>query len=65
MRGLWGVLTLYCGLVVVNAVSSLDQQELNEKLIGVKKVAGGGLQDSLFVNGVAFKKTVRCSARGY
>jgi len=43
--------------MVVNAVSSLDQQELNEKLIGVKKVAGGGLQDSLFVNGVAFKKT--------
>lgn len=31
--------------------------DLNEKLIGVKKVTGGGLQDSLFVNGVAFKKT--------
>lgn len=44
--------------MVVDAVYSLDQDELNEKLIGVKKVPGGGLQDSLFVNGVAFKKTV-------
>lgn len=48
-------------LVCVKAVESLDQDELNEKLIGVKKVPGGGLQDSLFVNGVAFKKTV-CGA---
>lgn len=43
--------------VVVDAVYSLDQDQLNEKLIGVKKVPGGALQDSLFVNGVAFKKT--------
>ncbi|KAH8422779.1 T-complex protein 1 subunit eta, variant 2 [Aspergillus melleus] len=43
--------------MVVDAVLSLDQDDLNEKLIGVKKVTGGGLQDSLFVNGVAFKKT--------
>lgn len=43
--------------VVVDAVLSLDQDDLNEKLIGVKKVTGGALQDSLFVNGVAFKKT--------
>jgi T-complex protein 1 subunit eta len=43
--------------VVVDAVLSLDQDDLNEKLIGVKKITGGGLQDSLFVNGVAFKKT--------
>jgi T-complex protein 1 subunit eta len=43
--------------MVVNAVAALDQDELNEKLIGMKKVPGGGLQDSLFVNGVAFKKT--------
>lgn len=42
----------------MNAVYSLDQEELNEKLIGIKKVPGGGLQDSLFVDGVAFKKTV-------
>ena len=53
----------YCGLlivgfsVVVDAVLSLDQDDLNEKLIGVKKITGGALQDSLFVNGVAFKKT--------
>lgn len=44
--------------MVVNSVYSLDQEELNEKLIGIKKVPGGGLQDSLFVDGVAFKKTV-------
>ncbi|KAI9844900.1 MAG: T-complex protein 1 subunit eta [Sclerophora amabilis] len=43
--------------MVVDAVLSLDQDDLNEKLIGIKKIAGGGLQDSLFVNGVAFKKT--------
>ncbi|KAI9685216.1 MAG: T-complex protein 1 subunit eta [Bogoriella megaspora] len=43
--------------MVVDAVLSLDQDDLNERLIGIKKVTGGGLQDSLFVNGVAFKKT--------
>ena len=43
--------------MVVDSVLTLDQADLNEKLIGVKKVTGGGLQDSLFVNGVAFKKT--------
>ena len=43
--------------MVVDAVYSLDQDQLNERLIGVKKVPGGALQDSLFVNGVAFKKT--------
>jgi T-complex protein 1 subunit eta len=43
--------------VVVDAVLSLDQDDLNVKLIGIKKVTGGALQDSLFVNGVAFKKT--------
>ena len=43
--------------MVVDAVLSLDQDDLNEKLIGIKKITGGGLQDSLFVNGVAFKKT--------
>jgi T-complex protein 1 subunit eta len=36
---------------------SLDPDDLNEKLIGIKKVTGGALQDSLFVGGVAFKKT--------
>lgn len=43
--------------MVVNAVGALDQNELNVKLIGMKRVPGGGLQDCLFVNGVAFKKT--------
>ncbi|KAK2064388.1 T-complex protein 1 [Colletotrichum caudatum] len=43
--------------MVVDAVLSLDQDDLNEKLIGVKKIPGGSLTDSLFVNGVAFKKT--------
>ncbi|MCJ1367169.1 T-complex protein 1 subunit eta [Acarospora aff. strigata] len=43
--------------MVVDAVLSLDQADLNEHLIGIKKVTGGALQDSLFVNGVAFKKT--------
>lgn len=46
-----------CFAVVVDAVLSLDQEDLNEKLIGVKKVTGGALQESLFINGVAFKKT--------
>ncbi|KAJ1564807.1 T-complex protein 1 subunit eta, partial [Cladochytrium tenue] len=43
--------------MVVDAVLYLDQKELNEKMIGIKKVAGGAMQDSLFVDGVAFKKT--------
>ena len=43
--------------MVVDAVLSLDQEDLNVKLIGVKKIQGGALQDSLFVDGVAFKKT--------
>ncbi|KAJ2902280.1 T-complex protein 1 [Zalerion maritima] len=43
--------------MVVDAVLSLDQGDLNEKLIGIKKIPGGSLTDSLFVNGVAFKKT--------
>ena len=41
----------------VDAVLHLDQQELDESLIGMKKVTGGALQDSMFVDGVAFKKT--------
>lgn len=43
--------------MVVDAVLSLDQNVLDEKLIGVKKVAGGSMEDSLFIDGVAFKKT--------
>lgn len=43
--------------MVVDAVLSLDQEDLDEKLIGIKKVPGGSMEDSLFVDGVAFKKT--------
>ncbi|KAI9298177.1 T-complex protein 1 subunit eta [Neoconidiobolus thromboides FSU 785] len=43
--------------MVVDAVLGLDQQTLNEKLIGIKKVPGGAMQDSILVQGVAFKKT--------
>jgi len=43
--------------MVVDAVLSLDQVDLDESLIGVKKVPGGGMQDSLLIRGVAFKKT--------
>lgn len=50
-------LQLLTNSVVVDAVLSLDQDDLNEKLIGVKKIPGGSLTDSKFVNGVAFKKT--------
>ncbi len=41
----------------VDAVLHLDQESLNESLIGMKKVSGGAMQDSLFVDGVAFQKT--------
>jgi len=42
--------------MVVDAVLHLDE-DLDLKMIGLKKVPGGGLQESLFVEGVAFKKT--------
>jgi len=43
--------------MVVDAVLSLEQDDLDESLIGVKKIPGGGMQDSVLVRGVAFKKT--------
>lgn len=43
--------------MVVDAVMSLDQDSLNERLIGMKRVPGGAMQDSKLVQGVAFKKT--------
>ncbi|KAF8913213.1 chaperonin Cpn60/TCP-1 family [Gymnopilus junonius] len=43
--------------MVVDAIESLDPEDLDESLIGVKKIPGGGLQDSLLISGVAFKKT--------
>ncbi|EDV19751.1 uncharacterized protein TRIADDRAFT_51102 [Trichoplax adhaerens] len=42
--------------IVVDAVTMLDDL-LPLDMIGMKKVAGGGLQDSRLVAGVAFKKT--------
>ncbi|PVG01972.1 putative CCT7-component of chaperonin-containing T-complex [Serendipita vermifera] len=43
--------------MVVDAVMSLDQDDLDESLIGVKRISGGGMQDSLLIQGVSFKKT--------
>eukprot|EP00877_Chromochloris_zofingiensis_P005140 jgi/Chrzof1/14627/Cz09g09290.t1 len=43
--------------MVVEAVSRLDPATLDLKMIGIKKVIGGGLRDSFLVDGVAFKKT--------
>ncbi|ANB11447.1 Cct7p [Sugiyamaella lignohabitans] len=43
--------------MVVDTVLTLDQDDLNEKLIGIKKVPGGAIEDTMFVDGVAFKKT--------
>lgn len=43
--------------LVVDAVLTLDRDDLDENLIGVKKIPGGAMEDSLFIKGVAFKKT--------
>eukprot|EP00951_Prasinocladus_malaysianus_P008197 scaffold59269_cov43-Prasinocladus_malaysianus.AAC.2 len=43
--------------MVVDAVSTLDPETLDLKMIGIKKAQGGGLRDSFLVDGVAFKKT--------
>lgn len=44
--------------LVVDSVFILDPQDAwNEKMIGMKKVPGGGLQDTVLIRGVAFKKT--------
>lgn len=42
--------------MVVDAVTSLDE-DLDISLIGIKKVPGGAMEDSMLVTGVAFKKT--------
>lgn len=42
--------------MVVDAVLKLDQ-DLNIDLIGIKKETGGAMEDSILVDGVAFKKT--------
>jgi len=43
--------------MVVQAVMMLDRQTLPLNMIGIKKVQGGALEDTLLVDGVAFKKT--------
>lgn len=43
--------------MVVRAVLTLDRKELDENLIGIKKIPGGLITDLLFVDGVAFEKT--------
>ncbi len=43
--------------MVVDAVQILDQADLNEAFIGIKKIPGGGMQDSQLIRGVSFKKT--------
>ena len=47
----------FFGKMVVDAVACLDQDLLDTKLIGMKKVQGGAMRDSFLVDGVAFKKT--------
>eukprot|EP01114_Cavostelium_apophysatum_P004342 TRINITY_DN1455_c0_g1_i2.p1 TRINITY_DN1455_c0_g1~~TRINITY_DN1455_c0_g1_i2.p1 ORF type:complete len:564 (-),score=194.85 TRINITY_DN1455_c0_g1_i2:30-1721(-) len=42
--------------MIVDAVLKLDA-DLNLDLIGIKKESGGGLEDSMYIDGVAFKKT--------
>jgi len=43
--------------MVVQAVMKLEDKALGLEAIGVKKEPGGSLEDSIFVEGVAFKKT--------
>jgi len=42
--------------MIVEAVLKLEE-DLNLDLIGIKKESGGGLEDSLLIDGVSFKKT--------
>jgi len=42
--------------MIVDAVLHLDE-DLDIDMIGIKKETGGGLDDSMFVEGVSFKKT--------
>lgn len=43
--------------MVVEAVVQLDEHTMPLNMIGIKKVQGGALEESLLVSGVAFKKT--------
>ena len=44
--------------MVVDAVLTLDQEDLDEKLIGIKKIPGGGMQVSTPMNAVDIR--IRC-----
>jgi T-complex protein 1 subunit eta len=43
--------------LVVDAVLSLDPRDPDERLIGIKRVPGGAIEDAQLVQGVAFRKT--------
>lgn len=43
--------------MIVDAVTSLDPEMCDIKLVGIKKVTGGSVDESQLVQGVAFKKT--------
>jgi len=47
----------FFGKMAVDAVMQLDEKELDLKLIGIEKVAGGSVTASQLVLGVAFRKT--------
>ena len=49
----------FAKMVVDIASGHLDQDLLDPKMIGVKKVLGASMRDSFLVDGVAFKKTFR------
>lgn len=45
------------GAMCYEAVSRLDPAAMNKNMVGIKKVAGGSVEDSFLVDGVAFAKT--------
>ena len=47
----------FFGQMCVDAVMHLDQDLLDPRMIGIKKVMGGSMRASFLVDGVAFKKT--------
>lgn len=44
----------YFGALVVDALKNIGYED--KQLVGIKKVTGGGIRDSFFVEGVAFEK---------
>jgi T-complex protein 1 subunit eta len=48
--------------MVVDAVNQVDGSPLGVDMIGMKKVPGGALQESVLVDGVAFKRTFSCAS---